>query len=77
MKIGLLQVRCTGSAYLTTQRLTVLNSLMQGACFQINKGAHNLPKVGYSGYGQEHKKESDVILDGRNYKIGRRQGRLV
>ena len=61
MEIGLLQVRCTGSAYLKTQRLTVLNSLMQGAYFRINKGAHNLPKVGYSSYGQVFDRDRHIL----------------
>jgi hypothetical protein len=73
MTISLLQVGC-GS--LQPQLLTVLTSLRQGACYQIYKRAHNLPKVGYSGYGQKHKKESDVMLGGRKYKVGRHPGRL-
>ena len=76
MTIGLLQVRCGSFAYLITWAFTVLISLRQGVCYQIYKWAHHLPKIGYSGCGQRHKKESDVMPGGRKYKIGRHPGRL-
>ena len=76
MTIGLLQVRCRSFACLITPAPIVLISLRQGACYQIYKRAHNLPKIGYSGCGQRHKKESNVMLGGRKYKIGRHPGRL-
>ena len=76
MTIGLLQVRCGSFTYLTIRWLSVLTSLRQGACYQIYKRARNLPKTGYSGYGQKHKKESVVMLGGRKYRTGHHLGRL-